>query len=260
MSVAIKALFEKNNTESSESEEGSLRAVTNCEPELISDVDRAPLKYAVSKVVDIAPLNGESDAAVKPWNKQRYRIDLAEQQVECELNYVRLSKLLVGLPKKEEWCFEVGDQQAQSYFIATVLDRAPYTTTLELVQRFATSIDELKKQHRFNRDDKAEDNRESDNQQASPESLRSPSTDSGVSSSMSSKITVCMYHDANMAEVIAWKNHKRLRARYEYPNKHMYQQDEKAQLNKFLGDWLMLCQKKGRVVLNIEELGIKNTD
>jgi len=251
MSVVIKELFEQNNNKSSRSEEESLYAVTNRVPELISDIDRTPVKYAVSKVVDSALLDEESLASVKPWNKQRYRIDLAAQQVECELNYARLSKLLVDLPIRNEWCFEIGDQQTQSYFIANIVDRAPYTTTLQLVQCFATSLDELKSQDCFNQS-AVKDNSVSENQQTLSESLRS--------SSFSSKITVCMYHDANMAEVIAWKNHKRLRARYEYPNKHMYQQDEKAQLNQFLGDWLTLCQKKGRVVLNIEELGIKNTD
>lgn len=69
-------------------------------------------------------------------------------------------------------------------------------------------------------------------------------------------LTVCLYHDVNMAEVIAWQNHRRLRPRYEYPNPDMYHSDEKAQLNQFLREWLTLCQCHGRSAIDMSELGI----
>jgi len=69
-------------------------------------------------------------------------------------------------------------------------------------------------------------------------------------------LTICMYHDVNMAEVVAWENHRRLRPRYEYPNPDMYHSDEKAQLNQFLREWLTLCQCHGRSAIDISELGV----
>ena len=59
------------------------------------------------------------------------------------------------------------------------------------------------------------------------------------------RLTLRMYHDAKLAEVLAWEGHKRLRPRYEYPNQSMYQSDEKYQLNCFLGEWLTLCLEHG---------------
>ncbi len=242
MSTATKALFAKE--EKIPREEGSsLSTVTYCESELISDVDSTPVKYAIPKGIDVADSNTNEE--IKPWCKQRYRIDLAAQQAECDLNYVRLSKLLVDLKTKNEWFFEIGENQTQTYFVASIIDRAPYTTTIQLVQCYASSIEDVKAiVPTLNQ--KKSDQIETDVKLF--ESLRS------------SSITVCMYHDANMAEVISWKNHKRLRARYEYPNKDMYHQDEKAQLNKILGEWLTLCQNKGRVVMDLTDMGFTDTD
>ena len=56
---------------------------------------------------------------------------------------------------------------------------------------------------------------------------------------------VRLYHDAQMAEVVAWYQHRQLKPRYDYPNDKMYQQDEKAQLNRFLSDWLIHNQAHG---------------
>lgn len=50
--------------------------------------------------------------------------------------------------------------------------------------------------------------------------------------------TVRLYCDARMAEVVSFQEHRYLRPRYDYPNRNMYQADEKAQNNLFLGEWL----------------------
>lgn len=55
-----------------------------------------------------------------------------------------------------------------------------------------------------------------------------------------------VYHDADMAEVVAWNRHRNVQARYGYPNKLMHQPDEKAQMNRFLGEWLTQCLEYGR--------------
>lgn len=60
-------------------------------------------------------------------------------------------------------------------------------------------------------------------------------------------LTVRMYHDARMAEVIAWERQRGFRGHYDYPNQAMFQRDEKAQLNRFLGDWLKHCLAHGRM-------------
>ena len=67
------------------------------------------------------------------------------------------------------------------------------------------------------------------------------------------KMSVRLYHDARVAEVCECAHLKRVRARYDYPNDKMVQQDEKLQRNRFLGDWLSFCLRHGisRTPLNI---------
>lgn len=59
------------------------------------------------------------------------------------------------------------------------------------------------------------------------------------------KLRVRLYHDAQMAEVIGWNRQRHWLPRYHYPNKNMYQRDEKLSLNRFLGDLLAHCKKLG---------------
>lgn len=59
-------------------------------------------------------------------------------------------------------------------------------------------------------------------------------------------LQVRLYHDASMAEVTAWQGHQRLRPRYDYPNRNMYQRDEKAQFDRFLEDWLSFSLAHGQ--------------
>lgn len=71
---------------------------------------------------------------------------------------------------------------------------------------------------------------------------------SGISDWCSApQMQVRLYHDVRMAEVIAWREHRRLQARYDYPNSAMYQQDEKAQLNSYLADCLMQVIEHGHL-------------
>ena len=57
---------------------------------------------------------------------------------------------------------------------------------------------------------------------------------------------VRLYHDAEMAEVVAAYNSRRFRGVYPYPNEQMLQPDEKYQLNQFLGEWLGYCLRHGQ--------------
>ncbi|MDP2634343.1 MULTISPECIES: DUF1249 domain-containing protein [unclassified Pseudoalteromonas] len=63
-------------------------------------------------------------------------------------------------------------------------------------------------------------------------------------------LTVRLYHDAKVAEIIHHDYHQRIKPSYGYPNPLMHQKDEKYQLNAFLYDWLVACVESGRSVLN----------
>ncbi|MCB1854614.1 MAG: DUF1249 domain-containing protein [Pseudomonadales bacterium] len=60
------------------------------------------------------------------------------------------------------------------------------------------------------------------------------------------RVEVRAYHDAGMLEVGMFQSHRRVAARYHYPNEAMHQQDEKSQQNRFLADWLEHCLSNGR--------------
>jgi uncharacterized protein YqiB (DUF1249 family) len=59
------------------------------------------------------------------------------------------------------------------------------------------------------------------------------------------RLTVRIYHDARLAEVVAFTSRRRVQPRYDYPNAAMYQPDEKSQWNRFLGEWLSHCLQHG---------------
>ncbi|KPH62678.1 cytoplasmic protein [Pseudoalteromonas porphyrae] len=63
-------------------------------------------------------------------------------------------------------------------------------------------------------------------------------------------LTVRLYHDAKVAEIVHHDYHQRIKPSYGYPNPQMHQKDEKYQLNAFLYDWLVACVESGRAVLN----------
>lgn len=58
-------------------------------------------------------------------------------------------------------------------------------------------------------------------------------------------ITVRLYYDVLVAEVCASQQISRFKSRYDYPNRHLHQRDEKHQINQFLADWLRYCLKHG---------------
>ena len=62
---------------------------------------------------------------------------------------------------------------------------------------------------------------------------------------LASNVSVRVYHDAQLAEVAAFAHLRRVLPRYDYPNPAMHQPDEKAQWNRFLGEWLSHCLQHG---------------
>lgn len=59
------------------------------------------------------------------------------------------------------------------------------------------------------------------------------------------RMTVRIYHDARVAEVLSYQRHSRFRPRYDYPNPDMCQVREKQRVNEFLGEWLDHCLAAG---------------
>ena len=139
--------------------------------------------------------------------KLAYKVDLPLQMAECEANYYRLLKL-VGTLEQDEYRFVINRGRHESLQILRVIERSRYTTTIQLRQVAVVPVTQW---------------------------LQMP------------RLTVRMYHDAQLAEVLAWEGHKRLRPRYEYPNQGMYQSDEKLQINQFLGECLTICLAQGRI-------------
>ncbi len=147
-----------------------------------------------------------NDFYVRP--KVKYKVNLPLQMAECEANFAKLKKLLPSEGGLREFAVSRGTQEWLHKIL--VVERSPYTTTLQLTQ-----IAKYTKDSNW---------------------LQMPC------------LTVRMYHDAELAEVLAWEGHKRLRPRYNYPNQSMYQCDEKLQINQFLGEWLSLCLRQGHSV------------
>lgn len=142
-----------------------------------------------------------------------YQVDLPALMAICETNYWRLRKLL--LPEFPKFaCGEVFlyslpalDRQTERQLRMQIIERCPYTTTLELTEIL---------------------------------------TDSNLSRwGLSPQLTVRIYHDARTAEVLAFQQQKHFFGRYDYPNPQMRQRDEKFQLNSLLAEWLNHCLSFG---------------
>ncbi|MGK2915220.1 MAG: DUF1249 domain-containing protein [Porticoccaceae bacterium] len=63
---------------------------------------------------------------------------------------------------------------------------------------------------------------------------------------------VRVYHDAKLAEVVACDHSMRVSPRNPYPNERMFQPDEKAQWNRFLGELLAACLSRGYSMANAD--------
>lgn len=146
----------------------------------------------------------------------KYTVDLRSQQAECEANYVRLCKLMPGLDQREHW------EYAVPLPASSEPEEPAEHIKMALLERSAHTYTVEVKQA------------ESCHAWEGARVLR-----------------VRLYHDARMAEVVAWNGHWNTRSRYPYPNKKMFHRDEKFQLNRFLGEWLAHCLARGRVVQSL---------
>lgn len=142
--------------------------------------------------------------------RSRYSIDLRAHMAECDANYYRLLKLVPDLRERDERALNLVIAERALKVRIRVLERCPYTTLLELTQL--------------------------------------PLTD-GLSFELPApRLTIRLYHDARTAEVIEFQNGRRFDPVYDYPNNEMRQRDEKAQINRFLSEYLSACLSHGATV------------
>lgn len=152
-------------------------------------------------------MNSRSESVNQPRAKERYKVNLREQMACCEVNYARLLKLMPNLLEQTQWRYQVAVGDKSLDLSIEITEQAPYTTMLNLTQ-VGLKIEKL---------------------------------------DVTPVLQLRMYHDVKMAEVVSWCGHRSIRPRYDYPNKQMYQQDEKAQINKYLADSLDSALQHGRM-------------
>jgi len=141
--------------------------------------------------------------------KKGYTPNLSKLMSDCEINYHRLMRLLPEIDDLEEWRFGVDANTEQLKQVSIHIVERSKYTTTVAVAQESLLEDWVPKP----------------------------------------TLTVRLYHDAQMAEVLTFQRNRYIRQTYTYPNEKMFQPDEKAQLNVFLGEWLEFCLRSGRALL-----------
>jgi hypothetical protein len=144
-----------------------------------------------------------------------YRVDLPTYHADCDANYLRLSKLLPQLATRNSWNYQI----PRGTLEVSVLERSRYTTEVSLLSKAAPKA-----------------------AAAARDWLAPP------------QITVRLYHDARMAEVVAVDGRGLVGGdglNFVYPNPRMQGADEREQVNRFLAEWLADCLANGRVEIEL---------
>jgi len=136
---------------------------------------------------------------------EKYVPDLRSFITNCESNYLRLLRLLPEIDNLSKWSFGI---ESATEELSKV--------TVQVVERSKYTV-----------------------------TLRLTQESELVDWMPLPTITVRLYHDAHVAEVLSFQKNRYVKQRYEYPNQKMYMPDEKAQLNRFLGEWLAHCKQVG---------------
>lgn len=129
---------------------------------------------------------------------KRYLPDIAKHAALCEANFVRLERLLHDFSQDQYQFSWLDSHHNQVDVDIHIIERFKYTTTLQL----------MKTLHDV------------------PQPMNNV------------ELTVRLYSDARMAEVVTLSQGKQLAGIYRYPNDQMYQIDEKEQANHYLAEWL----------------------
>ncbi|MCP4986844.1 MAG: DUF1249 domain-containing protein [Colwellia sp.] len=152
--------------------------------------------------------------AASNTSKKSYQPNLVSLMTLCANNYMLLLKVLAGKTALDEM---------RHFFISDFLS---YSVTVTEVTRYTSVIvfeqDSLK--HAFK----------------------------SIPGVVAPRMTIRLYHDARMAEVLSTQDIRQVKPRYDYPNSQMHQQDEKQQTNQFLNEWLHLCLRLGQVNVELQ--------
>ncbi|XOV86060.1 MAG: DUF1249 domain-containing protein [Pseudomonadota bacterium] len=139
--------------------------------------------------------------------RRRYVPDLISDMAECDANYIRLIRLFPTLAQEDSLAFGIESTTEDGAVVRIVIsERCPYTTMLSV---------------------------RVENEEDKPW-VKWP------------LLEVRLYHDVKSAEVVSFQRHRNFQYRYYTPNRHMYQPDEKSQINRFLGELLTFCAERGR--------------
>ena len=150
--------------------------------------------------------------------RKNYQPNLVSLMTLCANNYMLLLKVLAGKSALDE---------TRHFFISDVLS---YQVSITEVTRYTSVISFEQESLRY--------------------SLKNiPGV---VASALHPRMTIRLYHDARMAEVLATQDIRQVKPRYDYPNSQMHQQDEKQQTNQFLNEWLHLCLRLGQVNVELQ--------
>ena len=144
-------------------------------------------------------------------SRKRYQPNLVSLMSLCANNYFLLLKLQSNQTQLE---------QQRHFFIN---EHLAYKVTVNEVTRYTSLITFEQEEH----------------------------PDGELPRSFHPRMTIRLYHDAHMAEVISSQDIVQVKPRYDYPNPNMHQQDEKQQINQFLNEWLHLCLHMGQVNVSI---------
>ena len=141
--------------------------------------------------------------------KRRYVPDLVSDMAVCDANFLRLHRLFPSMFEDESIVIGVRDTTDELAIVTIqVKSQHPYTTILSI---------------------------QVESEIAQPW-IKWPRLEARV------------YQDLNTAEVISIGEHRNLKPRYPTPNPHMYQPDEKSQINRFFGELLNFCLLYGHAL------------
>lgn len=154
-------------------------------------------------------LDGATDRAPSPSSGRRargYSVDLQHHMAECDANYARLHQIFPNLRDNDRLTLSLALPGLTTEVEFLVKERGPYTTLLHIAA--------ASQEHWLDR-------------------------------AVAPDFTVRIYHDARSAEVVAFQHQNRFHGKYEYPNRGMRQRDEKAQINRYLSEFLTVCLSHG---------------
>jgi len=155
--------------------------------------------------------------STKNAERKKYQPNLVSLMTLCANNYMLLLKVQANKTQAGELrSFFISDFLSYSVSVDEV---TRYTSLITIEQKSLTGLHTLTK---------------------------------ALESSLHPRMTIRLYHDARMAEVVSTQDIRQVKPRYDYPNSQMHQQDEKQQINQFLNEWLHLCLKLGQVHVELQ--------